>query len=66
MNSLHEYIKKTGRKPTTMARAMGVAPSTVYRHLKIIDHDMTLRMAKKYHDAGIPWEVLHKFIEDKG
>jgi len=67
MNALQEYFRRTEKNPVSLARDMGVPPSTIYRHLRATSGGrvMTLRMAKKYHEAGIPWQVLHKYAEEK-
>ena len=64
-NAITNHLERTGLNAFQLAQKMGVAPSTVTRHMEGSRVRMSLAMAKLYHNAGIPWEELLSMVPDK-
>ena len=63
MNALTEFIKQKGLTAFKLSQEMGVAPSTVTRHLE--GRGMSMDTAMLYHKAGVPWDVLTSMLKQR-
>ncbi len=64
MNILAAFLKENGITAFKLSQDMGVAPSTVTRHLKD-GRGMSLETAMLYNKAGVPWDILTSMLEQK-